>query len=48
MSVEYAREDIVLLHRLLLDAYPDQLRRLTEWALTHREEFTWPQWQWPR
>jgi hypothetical protein len=32
--MEYAREDIVLPHRLLLDAYPDQLRRLTEWALT--------------
>lgn len=41
------QEDIVLPHRLLLDAYTDQVRPLMEWALTDREEFTWPQWQWP-
>ena len=37
----------MLPHRLLLDAYTDQVRPLMEWALTDREEFTWPQWQWP-
>ena len=27
MTIEYTGEDIVLPHRLLLDAYPDQVRR---------------------
>jgi hypothetical protein len=31
-------------HRTIVDTYPDHVRAIAEWALTHREELTRPTW----
>jgi hypothetical protein len=42
MLMNYPGEEHFSPHQTLLAAYPEQVRQVLEWALTHRDEFTGP------
>ncbi|OBH59004.1 hypothetical protein A5687_21325 [Mycobacterium mantenii] len=45
MLVNYPGQDHFSPHQALLAAYPEQVRQVLEWALTHRDEFSGPKWR---
>jgi hypothetical protein len=47
MIADYNTDKSYVPHELLVQTYPDELRRLMEWALAHREDFSPPAWPFP-